>query len=82
MYIIFSDACVQPGALRYIRTLKPWPLKRVMAEKYLYKEEHSEELCAFLLPMLAVDMQKRARARDMLDHRWLSPATDEVIDEW
>ncbi|KAH9927525.1 kinase-like protein [Epithele typhae] len=59
------------GALRYIRNLKPWPLKRVMMDKYLWTERDAEAVCAFLLPMLTVDHQKRAHARDMVDHAWL-----------
>ncbi|KAF8641116.1 hypothetical protein AX17_000758 [Amanita inopinata Kibby_2008] len=71
------------GALRYIRTLKPWPLKRVMVEKYLYTDSDSTALCEFLKPMLAVDMRQRARARDMKTHEWLEPAeADEVVTDW
>ncbi|KAF9455511.1 kinase-like domain-containing protein [Collybia nuda] len=71
------------GTLRYIRTLKPWPMKRVMMEKYLFAEADADNLCEFLLPMLEIDMKKRVHARDMLNHRWLalSPA-DEVVGEW
>ncbi|EAU93192.1 CMGC/SRPK protein kinase [Coprinopsis cinerea okayama7 len=70
------------GALRYIRTLKPWPLKRVMIEKYLYSEEDSDALCAFLEPMLKADMRERAHARDMLDHPWLDVSNEEEVTEW
>ncbi|KAI0359012.1 kinase-like protein [Trametes cingulata] len=59
------------GALRYIRNLKPWPLKRVMVEKYLWSERDADALCAFLEPMLVIDHRKRAHARDMVDHPWL-----------
>ncbi|KAI0963115.1 hypothetical protein AcW1_000287 [Taiwanofungus camphoratus] len=59
------------GALRYICSLKPWPLKRVMVEKYLWNEEDSDALCEFLEPMLIIDHRKRKHARDMKDHRWL-----------
>ncbi|RPD58370.1 Pkinase-domain-containing protein [Lentinus tigrinus ALCF2SS1-6] len=59
------------GALRYIRSLKPWPLKRVMVEKYLWSERDSEALCEFLLPMLTIDHRQRAHARDLVDHPWL-----------
>ncbi|TFK41305.1 kinase-like domain-containing protein [Crucibulum laeve] len=70
------------GALRYIRTLKPWPLKRVMTEKYLFAEQDATSLCAFLEPMLTVDMRNRKHAREMIDHPWLSPSNDdgEAID--
>ncbi|KAL6299628.1 kinase-like domain-containing protein [Sparassis latifolia] len=59
------------GALRYIRSLKPWPLKRVMAEKYLWTEENSEAFCAFLEPMLIIDYRERMQARDLIHHPWL-----------
>ncbi|KXN83615.1 Protein kinase dsk1 [Leucoagaricus sp. SymC.cos] len=71
------------GALRYIRTLKPWPLKRVMTEKYSYSESDSIDLCSFLEPMLAVDMWDRKRARDMIDHPWLIPTeADGIVTGW
>ncbi|KAG6910565.1 hypothetical protein DXG01_009515 [Tephrocybe rancida] len=71
------------GTLRYIHELRPWPLKRVMAEKYVYSETDAAALSEFLLPMLSIDMSKRAYARDMLDHPWLSPSpTDEEFVEW
>ena len=59
------------GALRYIRSLKPWPLKRVMMEKYLWTQPDTSALCEFLEPMLVIDHRKRKQARDMVDHRWL-----------
>ncbi len=51
------------GTLRYIRSLKPWPLKRVMMEKYLYTDRDATLLCDFLEPMLVVDMKQRSHAR-------------------
>lgn len=68
------------GNLRYIKTLKPWPLKRVMMEKYLFTERDSQALCDFLEPMLRIDFRARARASDMVDHPWLDSA-DEVEDD-
>ncbi|KAK0473274.1 kinase-like domain-containing protein [Armillaria novae-zelandiae] len=71
------------GALRYIRSLKPWPLKRVMLEKYLYTERDATLLCDFLEPMLVVDMKQRSHARDMIDHRWLDVVEgDEAAGSW
>ncbi|KAJ7225865.1 kinase-like domain-containing protein [Mycena pura] len=71
------------GALRYIKTLKPWPLKRVMAEKYLWTEPDAAVLCTFLQPMLAIDPRNRADAKDMLEHPWLEvTAADDVVGEW
>ncbi|KIM85486.1 hypothetical protein PILCRDRAFT_817513 [Piloderma croceum F 1598] len=70
------------GALRYIRTLKPWPLKRVMMEKYLYNEKDAMALCDFLEPMLAVDQRDRKEARDMVGHPWMNLDEDEWIEDW
>jgi len=71
------------GALRFIRTLKPWPLRRVMQEKYLWNESDAAVLCTFLEPMLAIDPRKRKDAKDMLDHPWLEvSAADNVVGEW
>lgn len=71
------------GTLRYIRSLKPWPLKRVMMEKYLYTDRDATLLCDFLEPMLVVDMKQRSHARDMVDHRWLDVVEgDEVAGSW
>jgi hypothetical protein len=71
------------GGLRYIKTLKPWPLKRVMAEKYLYSEEDADNLCSFLEPMLAADMRKRKHAREMVGHPWLEVVeADGEVGEW
>lgn len=74
---------ITTGALRYIKTLKPWPLKRVMMEKYLYPETDAAGLCAFLEPMLQPDMRSRARARDLKDHPWLEVTKEDgVVLEW
>ncbi|KII93725.1 hypothetical protein PLICRDRAFT_35946 [Plicaturopsis crispa FD-325 SS-3] len=70
------------GALRYIHTLKPWPLKRVMMEKYAYDEQAAEALCAFLEPMLAPDPRRRVEARDMVDHPWLRDEDAGADLEW
>jgi serine/threonine-protein kinase SRPK3 len=59
------------GALRYIKHLKPWPLNRVMREKYLFDPEEADMLCSFLEPMLALDMRERASAGKMVNHPWL-----------
>ena len=60
------------GQLRRIRSLKPWPLERVMVEKYTWTAEASKAFCEFLLPMLELDWHKRAQAKDLVDHVWLN----------
>lgn len=59
------------GGLRYIRNLKPWPLIRVMREKYLFEPAEADALCSFLEPMLTLDMRERASAGKMANHPWL-----------
>jgi serine/threonine-protein kinase SRPK3 len=59
------------GALRYIKHLKPWPLNRVMREKYLFDHNEADAFCMFLEPMLALDMRERASASQMVNHPWL-----------
>lgn len=72
------------GALRYIKTLRPWPLNRVMTEKYLFSTSEADDLCSFLEPMLAVDQRERKEVRDMVDHHWLDVKDEEWVgvDGW
>lgn len=70
------------GALRYIRTLKPWPLRRVMSEKYLYADKDATALCQFLEPMLTVDQTNRKEAREMVNHPWLEMDENDWLGEW
>ncbi|KIJ68617.1 hypothetical protein HYDPIDRAFT_165375 [Hydnomerulius pinastri MD-312] len=72
------------GALRYIKSLKPWPLYRVMTEKYLFPGPNATALCDFLEPMLAVDQRERKDAREMIDHSWLDTHDEDWagLEEW
>lgn len=67
------------GNLRHIRSLKPWPLEKVMAEKYMWNEDAAAAFCSFVLPMLELDGRKRKHARDLVDHEWLN-VEDESFD--
>lgn len=67
------------GQLRHIRSLKPWPLEKVMVEKYTWTAEASKTFCEFLLPMLELDWRKRAQAKDLVEHPWLN-VDGEVFD--
>jgi len=59
------------GELRHIHTLKPWSLRRVLSEKYVYSNSDAQCISSFVLPMLAINPRDRARAVDMLGHEWL-----------
>lgn len=60
------------GNLRRINGLCYWPLKKVLTEKYLIKENEANELSKFLMPMLAWHHDRRATAEQMLKHPWLN----------
>ena len=49
-----------------------------MMQKYLYSEADADALCDFLLPMLAPDFHKRARASDMIDSRGVKQSTLDI----
>jgi serine/threonine-protein kinase SRPK3 len=59
------------GHLKRISGLNFWPLKKVLIEKYRITQKEATALSDFLLPMLEWDTDKRATARDMLNHPWL-----------
>uniref|UniRef100_A0A8B9JK08 non-specific serine/threonine protein kinase n=1 Tax=Astyanax mexicanus TaxID=7994 RepID=A0A8B9JK08_ASTMX len=60
------------GELRHITKLKPWSLFDVLVEKYGWSAEDAGHFTHFLLPMLEMVPEKRASARDCLNHAWLS----------
>jgi serine/threonine-protein kinase SRPK3 len=57
--------------LKNIGKLKPWPLEKVLIEKYRLNPEESKSLADFLLKMLKWKPKDRASAREMLQHPWL-----------
>jgi len=71
------------GHLLKIRGLQHWPLKKVLMEKYRFIENEAEALADFLLPMLEWHPEKRATAKEMLEHPWLSMESnyDYVLSE-
>ena len=50
------------GNLRRIRGLNYWPLKKVLIEKYRFKEAEAQAFSDFLTPMLEWDPERRASA--------------------
>lgn len=71
------------GHLLKIRGLQHWPLKKVLMEKYRFVESEAESLADFLLPMLEWYPEKRATAREMINHPWLhmEPNYDYLLSE-
>lgn len=50
------------GHLKHISGLNFWPLKKVLIEKYHFKEEDAVSFANFLIPMLEWYPEKRASA--------------------
>ncbi|CAG8706579.1 16116_t:CDS:2, partial [Racocetra fulgida] len=59
------------GELRHIHKLRHWKLADVLQEKYLLPRNDAEFMADFLLPMLDLNPDKRATARQSLNNRWL-----------
>ncbi|ODN80190.1 CMGC/SRPK protein kinase [Cryptococcus wingfieldii CBS 7118] len=59
------------GELRHINRLRFWPLISVLQEKYLMEKEDAEQLSSFLGPMLCYQPGERAKASELLEHKWL-----------
>ncbi|GAA5837086.1 hypothetical protein JCM3766R1_006528 [Sporobolomyces carnicolor] len=66
-----ADIFTRKGELKHIHKLKFWPLHSVLMDKYLIPESEAKHLESFLQPMLHLNPDKRATAREMLDHDWL-----------
>ncbi len=67
-----SDCLLQiPATLRRIRSLRPWPLQRVLVEKYEWELKEAQEFTGFLTSMLTLDPAQRATAAQCLQHPWL-----------
>jgi serine/threonine-protein kinase SRPK3 len=59
------------GNLRKISGLSYWPVKKVLMEKYLIKENEAQAFADFMGPMLEWHHDRRASAQQMLEHPWL-----------
>ncbi|SPO28099.1 related to dis1-suppressing protein kinase dsk1 [Ustilago trichophora] len=66
-----ADIFNRRGELRHIHKLRFWPLISVLQEKYLMPYSEANELSSFLMPMLRLHPEKRAGARELLDHTWI-----------
>ncbi len=57
--------------LKRIKSLRPWPLRKVLIEKYRMKEGDAMLLSRFLLRMLRWSPKNRASASELLSDAWL-----------
>ena len=66
-----SEFFNRKGELRHINKLRYWPLDAVLNDKYLFPKEEAEALASFLVPMLRLHPDKRAKSGDLSYHNWL-----------
>jgi len=67
-----SDFFNRRGELRHISKLRFWPLHDVLHDKYLLPRHRAQRAASFLAPMLRLNPEQRARAKDALMHPWLA----------
>lgn len=59
------------GKLKHIKKLRYRRLRDVLHDTFLVPPEDADAASVFLLPMLEMDMAKRAPASQMLNSPWL-----------
>ena len=59
------------GEMRRVHNIPKIPLKNVLMMKYHFKEKEAQALSDFIMPMLEYLPEKRASARELLNHPWL-----------
>lgn len=59
------------GNLKHIKTLKFWPIKDVLMEKYHFSKEDAQSVEDFMKPLLDFDPKSRSTALDALRSKWL-----------
>eukprot|EP01119_Soliformovum_irregulare_P011093 TRINITY_DN2756_c0_g1_i1.p1 TRINITY_DN2756_c0_g1~~TRINITY_DN2756_c0_g1_i1.p1 ORF type:complete len:583 (-),score=144.95 TRINITY_DN2756_c0_g1_i1:94-1782(-) len=69
-----KDYFNKKGELRYIRSLNMWSLPEILMEKYHWEESDAKEMSDFLHQMLKYQPDKRATAKQCLDHPWVKDA--------
>ena len=72
------DFFTRNGELRHIRSLKFWPVEKVLMEKYGFSEEDATGMAEFVMPMLDFAPEKRLTAAELLKHPWLASVMEGV----
>ena len=68
----YNKFFTKEGKMRRIKEIKFIPLKEILVKKYHFKENEAQALTDFLLPMLEYYPERRASARELLRHPWLT----------
>lgn len=59
------------GNLKHIKSLKYWPIREVLSEKYHFSKEDAQAVEDFMKPLLDFDPKSRSTALDALRSKWL-----------
>jgi serine/threonine-protein kinase SRPK3 len=59
------------GNLKHIKSLKFWPIREVLGEKYHFSKEDAQAVEDFMKPLLDFDPKSRSTALDALRSKWL-----------
>ena len=79
----YNKFFTKEGKMRRVKEIKYIPLKEILVKKYHFKENEAEALTDFLLPMLEFYPERRASAKELLRHPWLTmpPNYDYLMSE-
>ena len=79
----YNKFFTKEGKMRRVKEIKFIPLKEILIKKYHFKENEAQALTDFLLPMLEFYPERRASARELLRHPWLTmpPNYDYLMSE-
>ena len=79
----YNKFFTKEGKMRRIKEIKHKGIKEILVKKYHFKENEAQALNEFLLPMLEFYPERRASARELLRHPWLSmpPNYDYLMSE-
>jgi serine/threonine-protein kinase SRPK3 len=68
----YNKFFTKEGKMRRIKEIKYIPIKDILVKKYHFKENEAQALTDFLMPMLEFYPERRASARELLRHPWLT----------
>ena len=79
----YNKFFTKEGKMRRVKEIKHIGIKDILVKKYHFKEFEAQALAEFLLPMLEFYPERRASAREMLRHPWLTmpPNYDYLMSE-
>jgi serine/threonine protein kinase len=79
----YNKFFTKEGKMRRVKEIKYIPLKEILVKKYHFKENEAQALTDFLLPMLEFYPERRASAKELLRHPWLTmpPNYDYLMSE-